>query len=101
MIRNFNIFSFTRYFNGNPKYWYRFKREFNDIVNENGSSKLIKSISTLVSKSEYDDLDLDNDDDIKKTNIYEMNTKLFSSLKLNITNIKDMVLIDKCMDSTN
>ena len=38
---------------------------------------------------------------ILKTNIYEMNTKLFASLKLNIINITDMVLIDKFMNSTN
>ena len=94
----FNIFSFTKTFNVNPKDWPRFKREFNSIVNENVSSKLIKYRSILVSTSEYDDLDLDNEDDIKKSNIYEMNSKLFSSLQLNITNIKDMVLIDKCMN---
>ena len=85
MNRKFNIFSFTKPFNGNPKDWPRFKREFNAIVNANGSSKLIKYRSIFVSTSEYDDLDLDNNDDIKKPNIYEMNTKLFSSLKLNIT----------------
>ena len=34
------------------------------IVNANGASKLIKSRSILVSTSEYDDLDIDNNDDI-------------------------------------
>ena len=101
MNSNNNIFSFTKPFNGNPKDWPRFKREFNAIVNANGASKLIKSRSILVSTSEYDDLDLDNNDDIKKADIYEMNSRIFASLQLNITNVKDMILIDKCMNSTN
>ena len=101
MNSNNNIFSFTKPFNGNPKDWSRFKREFNAIVNANGASKLIKSRSILVSTSEYDDLDLDNNDDVKKADIYEMNSRIFSSLQLNITNVKDMILIDKCMNSTN
>ena len=63
---NNNILSFTNPFNGNTKDQPRFKREFNAIVNANGASKLIKSRSILVSTSEYDDLDLDNNDGIKK-----------------------------------
>ena len=30
-----------------------------------------------------------------------MNSRIFSSLQLNITNVKDMILIDKCVNSTN
>ena len=30
-----------------------------------------------------------------------MNSRIFASLQLNITNVKDMILIDKCMNSTN
>ena len=61
-----NIFYFTKPFNGNPKDWPRFKREFNSIVNANCESKLIKYRSILFSTSEYDDLDLDINDVITK-----------------------------------
>ena len=30
-----------------------------------------------------------------------MDIRIFESLQLNITNVKDMILIDKCMNSTN
>ena len=77
MKRNYNILPFTKNFNDKTKYCPRFKREFNSIVNENGASKLIKYISILVSTSDYYDLDLDSNDDIKKEGIYEMNSKIF------------------------
>ena len=81
-----NIFSINKPFNGNPKYWFRLKREFNSVMNESGSSKLIRYRNTLVSTNEYDELDLNSKEDIRKCNFYELNVILFSSLKLNISN---------------
>ena len=95
-----NIFSLNKSFNGNPKDWFRFKREFNDVMNASGASKLIRSRPTLVTTDEYDRLDLNNKDDIRKSNFYELNRRLFASLQLNISNRKDIILIDKCMNST-
>jgi len=95
-----NIFSLNKSFNGNPKDWFRFKREFNSVMNASGASKLIRSRPTLVTTDEYDRLDLNNKDDIRKSNFYELNSRLFSSLQLNISNRKDIILIDKCMNST-
>ena len=48
MNSNNNIFSFTKNFNGNPKDWTRFKREFNSIVNANGESMFQPYIFYLV-----------------------------------------------------
>jgi len=95
-----NIFSLNKSFNGNPKDWFRFKREFNSVMNASGASKLIRSRPTLVTTDEYDRLDLNNKDDIRKSNFYELNSRLFASLQLNISNRKDIILIDKCMNST-
>ena len=97
---NINIFSLNKPFNGNSKEWPRFKREFNAIVNASGASKLIRDKSTLISTSEFDSLDINVKENIKKSNFYELNSKLFASLQLNISNTKDMILIDKCMNST-
>ena len=95
-----NIFSLNKPFNGNPKDWFRFKREFNAVMNASGASKIIRSRNTLVSTNEYDKLDLNSKEDIRKSNFYELNSRLFSSLQLNISNKKDIILIDKCMNST-
>ena len=95
-----NIFSLNKPFNGNPKDWFRFKREFNAVMNASGASKLIRSRNTLVSTNEYDKLDLNSKEDIRKSNFYELNRRLFASLQLNISNKKDIILIDKCMNST-
>ena len=83
-----NIFSLNKPFNGNPKDWFRFKREFNAVMNASVSSKLIRSRNTLVSTNEYDKLDLNSKDDIRKSNFYELNSRLFASLQLNISNKK-------------
>ena len=95
-----NIFSLNNPFNGNPKDWFIFKREFNEVMNASGASKLIRSRNTLVSTNEYDKLDLNSKEDIRKSNFYELNRRLFASLQLNISNKKDIILIDKCMNST-
>ena len=95
-----NIFSLNNPFNGNPKDWFIFKREFNEVMNASGASKLIRSRNTLVSTNEYDKLDLNSKEDIRKSNFYELNSRLFASLQLNISNKKDIILIDKCMNST-
>ena len=55
-------------------------------MNGSGASKLIISINTLVSTNEYDKLDLNSKEDIRKSNFYELNSRLFASLKLNISN---------------
>ena len=46
-----NIFSLNKPFNGKTKYLFRFKREFNEVMNVSGSSKLIRSRNTLVTKN--------------------------------------------------
>ena len=93
-----NIFSLNKYFNGNPKDWFIFKREFNSVMNASGASKLIRSRPTLVTTDGYDRVDLNNKDNIRKSNFYELNIRLFASLQLNISNRKDIILIDKCMN---
>ena len=69
-------------------------------MNKSGSSKIIRSRTTLVNTKQYDQLDLNSKEDIRKYNFYELNSILFSSLKINISNRKDIILIDKCMNST-
>ena len=81
-----NILSLNKPFNGNPKDWFIFKREFNEVMNESGYSKLIRSRNTLVSTNEYDKLYLNSKEDIRKYNFYELNSRLFASLQLNISN---------------
>ena len=95
-----NLFSLNKSVNGNPKDCFRFKREFNAVINVSGESKLIRYRPTLVTTDEYDIRDLNNKDDIRKSNFYELNSRLFSSLQLNISNRKGIILIDKCMNST-
>ena len=53
-----------------------------------------------MSTNEYYKLDLNSKEDIRKSNFYELNSRLFASLQLNISNKKDIILIDKCMNST-
>ena len=57
-------------------------------MNASGASKLIRSRNTLVSTNEYDKLDLNSKEDIRKSNFYELNSRLFASLQLNISNKK-------------
>ena len=69
-------------------------------MNESCASKIIRSRNTLVTTNQYDKLDLNSKEDIRKSNFYELNRRLFESLKLNISNRKDIILIDKCTNST-
>ena len=77
---NKNIFSLNKHFNGNPKDCFRFKREFNSVMNESGYSKLIIYRNTLVTINLYDKLDLNSKEDIRRYNFYDLNRKIFSSL---------------------
>ena len=72
-----NIFSLNKPFNGNPKDWFRFKREFNAVMNASGASKLIRSRNTLVSTNEYDKLDLNSKEDNQLLNQMKREIELY------------------------
>ena len=67
-----NLFSLNKSVNGNPKDCFRFKREFNAVINVSGESKLIRYRPTLVTTDEYDIRDLNNKDDIRKSNFMSL-----------------------------
>ena len=54
-------------------------------MDASGYSKLIISRNNLVTTNQYDKLDLNSKEYIRKSNFYELNRRLFESLQLNIS----------------
>ena len=92
------LLSLKKRLNGNHKYCSRFNIEFNSIFNESKEYKLLRERYELINTYVSYDLDSSLDVNVKMKNLYYLNTKVYSYLKLNFNSPKYIMLIDKFVD---